>query len=317
MVMREIVNSRSVGIRSQQQRYRRRPPSHAELPPTVERPRRPAREGRRGSDNMMRTDSPIKRTIFRGPVLRGARNTEYLHVSHLITQCVRQKALARKLRVPLPSQELWDSQSITFKTGEGIGEFIVDRMKAMDGRVYGDWRCPCRQSKYTGLQTIAQSMVCNTCGHPTDIYEELHLKDEDYMLVGHCDLAVEWDNALYLTEIKSTNENGANEVQNAPKMDHLLQLLFYIYMARRAGLEVHSRASVLYVRKEWMRGNPYTEHVITYEDHAHLLEPYLAEALEYAEFFDTKLLPTRTVCSEMTDTRATQCYLCHECFSNV
>jgi len=265
---------------------------------------------------MQRT--PIMHTLWRGPTMRGARNGDWLHVSDLIFKCVRRKAFSEKLNTPLPAQKLWDSQLITFATGERIGDHIVDKVKVNDGRLFGDWTCNCLDGLvlHHELQTIAEQTICNQCGHPHNNYKELSLKYDRLHIVGHSDVALMWEDELYLVEVKSANDNSMKKYADRPDRDHLLQLLFYWYLCKQEGLPVHDTGSILYVKKEWMIGNPYKEHVITFADHEHLLEPYLAEAEGYATYRETGVLPDRTVCEEMSDRQAKDCIFIHECFAN-
>jgi hypothetical protein len=260
-------------------------------------------------------NNPISRTLWRGPEMRGARNTDQLHVSHILSNCVRQKALGKVLKVPLPSQTLWDRQGVTFAIGNAVGDFVVEKMMRADNRVFGTWGCACKATTIEAMQTFAADHKCNECGTGCTNYLELHLKAEDYMLQGHCDLALAWGDKLYLVEVKSTNEKGANDVKNKAKMDHIIQLVFYMWMAKRAGMAVHDTASILYVKKEWGMGSPYIEHVIDYNEKVHLLDPYLEEAVEYYEFWQSGVLPSRKVCSTMEDNKAKGCMFCHECFA--
>lgn len=262
-------------------------------------------------------NNPVTRIIWRGPVLRGHRPTEWLHVSDLIHKCVRKKALSQRLYTPLGAQEIWDGQGITFAMGEAIGSFIVNKLKEMDGRLFGDWACGCREPNVLNnvLQTFAESQICNQCGNPHINYLEFVVRNEALRIVGHADFALNWNDKLYLGEVKSVNENGAQRVESQPDRDHVIQLLFYWWLAKQNGTDVHDTGSVLYVSKFWKIGSPYIEHTIDFREMEHLLEPFLVEARDYAAFLDSGSLPERRVCDDMSDSFAADCEFAHECFA--
>jgi len=229
------------------------------------------------------------------------------------------KALSHLRKVPLPAQQLWDAQRITFDIGETIGNFVVNKAMENDGRIFGSWGCHCAEQKTTANCTRAEALdspACPDCGHKYDRYLEVDLYHEELMLAGHADLGMMWDEYVYLTEVKSANANTMQDYENRPNREHVLQLIFYYWLALQQGIRVHTTGSVLYVRKEWMIGSPYVEHQINLEEEVHLLEPYLEEARQYTEAMKGGALPTRTVCDTPYETRATKCMLCMECFKD-
>ena len=272
--------------------------------------------GRNNRASKVTYPNPLTRTLFTGPVLRGLRGGTYLHVSDLIYRCIRKKALSQKLRLPVAAEELWDSQSITFRLGEAIGDFVVDRAIDRDGRVFGRWKCRCGRLTPNMLREDALKIrPCRRCGGYYDQYAEFHLTNDQYALVGNCDLALMWDQGLYLNEVKSINADGFDALDTGgPHMDHIVQLLFYSFMAREMGYEIYDRGSIFYVKKEFKIGSPYKEFKLVYEDHAHHIEPYLEEAMHYARFLQDGTLPERIMCNNIDEPTALKCQFCLDCF---
>lgn len=273
---------------------------------------------KRSLSHPMASDTPITKTMFTGPQLRGQRGGEYLHVSDLIYKCVRKKALSLRGNLPIAAEKMWDTQGITFSIGHMIGDYVVARVLASDGRLFGRWKCRCGQvtEDNTMREDALHKPPCRSCNGQFDIYDELHLVCEDLMLQGHCDLALLWGVKYYLTEVKSVGNNGWNAIESSPDMDHIIQLLFYYYMAKAMHLPVHEFGSIFYVRKEFKIGSPYREHKINLENELHRLEPYIEEAQEYARFMDNGILPPRKMCSDMGEKKALGCQFCMDCFAD-
>lgn len=255
---------------------------------------------------------------------RERRAGEYLHVSDLIGKCVRKIALCDRHGIPIRPDRLSSSDIFTFAQGDAIH----DAVKAMattssPARVWGKWRCqcghlfhdtPCVQSE------TDENDICPQCETPTNVYEEVAMRDPDTMIVGTPDLILylsEFD-AFHVTEIKSIAHEQWKELAR-PKPDHVLQVLFYWYLMRALGYRLTDMVSVFYVTKGYIFGGaqkPYKEFMFRPEDELHRLDPYLADAralVASRNKDDDAALPSR-VCSGEFTVQAKKCEACKICF---
>lgn len=293
-------------------------------PATQSRPE-PKTAPQRASDNRhapLENDSPLKSILWRGPQLRNRRTGDYLHVSDLVGKCIRQKALSQRLKVPLGIEELWDSQLITFDTGEAIGRFIVTKLTENDGRLYGHWRCNCividdAEPSIIGpmhREDAEAHPPCDKCGANYVRYDELHLVCPEYRIQGHADVALWWQDKAYLGEVKSMAVNRWENLR-APLMDHIVQLLFYWWLCRRLQIPVHDVGSILYVSKDWQIGNPYKEYKIDFANQFDSVAgPFMEEVYQYLAFRENGTMPERSCCGQPTDDYAKNCPFVHQCF---
>lgn len=264
-----------------------------------------------------RQQEPITRTIWRGPVTRDFRYGDDMHVSDLIYTCVRKMALSNHLNLPMPQQDIWDGQGITFKIGEAVAEFIIDKVMDRENNIYGMWTCGCSDQEVIGPCTFEEldpeHDICMRCSQPITKYKEISIRYPEFHLVGNIDLCFMYD-ALLVTELKSMAKASWEKLKR-PLPDHIVQVCLYWWMMREAGVRIYDSVSILYVCKEWKFGSPYKEYVIKPEELMHIITPYLDEAEAYENFANNDgPLPERTLCSSAEDTRATKCEFCNECF---
>ena len=261
--------------------------------------------------------------IDRAPrTVRPMRPGEYLHVSDLLGKCVRKIVLAARHSSPLRPQRLSISDELAFAQGDAIH----DRVKAMATasspvRVWGRWSCKCENLYHEEPCTYSETDpndICEMCGTPTNVYQEVPMRDDDTMIVGTPDLLfylADLD-AFHVTEIKSMAENAWQEMVR-PKPEHVLQVLFYWYLMRKLGYRMTDQVSIFYVTKNYkFVGKPYKEYMFYPEHELHRLDIYLSDAYatKASRTDPDAALPSR-VCSSENTVDARKCEVCQICFS--
>jgi hypothetical protein len=104
------------------------------------------------------------------------------------------------------------------------------------------------------------------------------------------------------------------EALRRPLPDHIIQVVFYWYLAKELGYHVHNRVSVIYIPKQQVRGSPYKEFVLDPLEELHRLDPYLGYAKALVDALNGGDLPTR-ICNEPSETMAKSCEMCSLCFN--
>lgn len=243
------------------------------------------------------------------------RHGKYVHVSDLVSKCLRKVAVSDKYHIPIPDSDLWPSLRLTFAQGTAIADVMVnDAIQQSTDLVYARWSCACGVVEETGVHSyVCGKKICNKCGGINNKYNELTFTDEEYAIVGNCDLALLINDALYLTEIKSI-AGEAWKTLEAPKPDHTLQALFYWLLARRNGHSLHDKISIIYASKGYVFGNPYKEFTVQPSKSLHRLDEYLEDAKALKEYKDGGKLPMKVECPTIDCTMAKNCHISGPCF---
>jgi hypothetical protein len=238
---------------------------------------------------------------------------------------VRKIVLAERHSVMVRGQALTASDIFTFAQGDAIHEAVKAMATASSpARVWGKWRCKCGNLFHDEpcLQSETDpDDICEQCDTPTNVYEEVPMRDPDTMIVGTPDLLLylaEVD-AFHINEIKSIKHEAWLELVR-PKPEHVIQVLFYWYLMRKLGYRVTDRVSLFYVTKGYIFGStkPYKEFMFSPEAELHRLDRYLAvayaaKASRANPNADSSELPERVCTSEFT-VDAKKCELCNICY---
>lgn len=251
---------------------------------------------------------------------RPHRGTEYLHVSDVISKCVRKRALIERGHVPLAARRLSLMEALTFGQGDTIHD-VVKLFATYGGpdRVWGQWACKCQAYSTTEPCLLAQvpPEPCNICNTPRTLYKEVSVYDEEHKLVGHPDLLL-WmpvQKALYVTELKSISAAMYADLAR-PLPDHVIQIMMYWRMLRNAGHRVTDKVSILYITKgHTFRGAPYKEFTLDAVANEHRLEPFLADAAAVVAARNGGPLPPRIHCASPGTTEARACEAASLCFA--
>lgn len=269
---------------------------------------------------MGEVEAPMLGLLAKSRVVgRSARQTEYLHVSDLLGKCVRKFALFETLKIAQKPQAISLTDALTYAQGDAIHDVLKARMvAAAPDRVWGRWRCVCGHTVVEEPCTYAnvdQSVVCERCEFPTNVYVEVSMRDEEYKIVGNPDILISLHEhgALYVTELKSISHDQWRELVR-PIPEHVLQVVFYWLLMRRKGYRLADKVSVVYATKGWMfSGNPCKEFVIDPQHELPRLDRYLRYASQMIAFRAGGELPEK-VCTTPRDTMAKNCEVCTTCF---
>lgn len=244
------------------------------------------------------------------------RMDEYLHVSDVISKCIRKRALLDGVK-SLPMQTIADGQAITFAIGDSLHNFVKRRFTyGHPDSIYGKWQCQCKETTTdASIFSRRKEKVCPKCDGPTDNYVELVMKDKDAPVTGSMDLVL-WLSeyqAFLITEIKSKSGALFKELVR-PDPDHRVQVSWYWRMLKDSGLPVVDFASILYVNKEYSFKSPYLEFILP-QPQEKLLKPYLEDAMTFQVFRDTGKYPPRIICGTIDAPEAKKCPVAVQCFS--
>lgn len=244
-----------------------------------------------------------------------------LHVSDLLSKCLRKIALSAQLHKPMPAQQLADSMGLTFAQGVAIHDYVKKKfLQGHPDKLYGSWSCLCGA---TVTQPMLYSKVtkveCDSCGGVTNRYVELDVLDTELDLIGSPDVVLYLADyeVYYPIEIKSITYDDWKEMVR-PKPEHVLQVLFYWYLMRRAGYAVPDQVSIVYVSKGYVFKSPYKEFTIPTPSEDVVLErigDYVDEARRLKAYKETGAVPPRTMCPSMSCKEAKECHVNVICFA--
>lgn len=242
---------------------------------------------------------------------------DYIHVSDLLYKCTRAISIAAKVNQPILPQIVWDAQGITFAQGHAIQDYVTQRLKVnAKDELYGSWKCLCQKSVYQGVMSDALACVpCDACGSKLDQYHELVIRDDELRLTGAIDIALLKSQYLYLGECKSMKKDDWDALRR-PSPDHVIQILFYWLLMRRAGYSLMDQVSILYVPKQQVRGSPYKEFTLQPSANLDRLDPYLEEARELKGCLENATLCARTTCGTEDAPQAKRCQFTIMCFAH-
>lgn len=251
-------------------------------------------------------------------VVDGHRNGGHLHISTLLTGCIRKIALSEKFKIAFPSTVVNDSLGITFAQGHAIHDFVKNQfVRAHPDKMYGVWSCLCGDTKTEPMiRTEIPQRSCKTCHLIPSMYNEVGLVDEEYGIVGSPDaiLYMAADRYYYPIEIKSIAHEQWAALERA-KPDHILQVTFYWYLMKKKGHNVPDQISILYVTKGFNFKTPYKEFVVDPRLHIDRLSAYLEDAAALVSFRAGGAIPKRKMCATAGTSTAKQCHVCNVCFN--
>lgn len=253
---------------------------------------------------------------------RVARTGLKIHVSDLISKCVRKKAIVEKHKVAMSVDRLSLTDSLTFRQGDAIHDVIKERAAAgAPSLVWGKWHCKCGSHKVETPCVLSQvdlTQICSYCETPADVYDEADFLDDELAIVGHPDLILYMPgiNAFYVTELKSISPDAFKDLVR-PKPEHVIQVLFYWWLMRRKGMRVVDTASILYVTKGYVfRGKPYIEFEIDVTENLNRLDNYIEDARAVLRSRKEGVLPPRVTCASRSSPDARACEVAHLCFDD-
>lgn len=280
------------------------------------------RKVRKGAVVPVKPDSePLASLLERARTeIRAPRRGSHIHVSDLISKCVRKKVLVEMHSIPTPVQRLNLMDAITYRQGDAIHDVLKERAVQGDGsRVWGKWRCRCgfRQVEEPCLfSEVDQTILCERCEQPAKTYVEASFLDAELDILGHPDLILYTPEtqSFYVTELKSISHEQFKELVR-PKPDHVVQVVFYWFLMHRKGMTLADHVSILYATKGYtFRGKPYIEFVINVKAALKTLDPYLEDARAIRAARNGGELPPRVYCAARESPDARSCEAAAVCF---
>lgn len=261
-------------------------------------------------------DTPVMQLIKRiPPVTQAHRGGPNVHVSDVISKCLRKVVLMENMKLRHPSEKIMDGQGITFAIGDALHDYVTDRViKGHPDRVWAEWRCACGESRERSEFSRRQVLTCPSCGTSTDKHNEVAFPDAEWMLTGSPDIILKMDEygAYYIVEVKSISAAGWKELVR-PVPDHVIQVTFYWHLLQRAGWPLVDKVSILYVNKEFSFKLPYKEFMVD-PQRPGILDPYLEDLRALRVAREGGDLPSRTFCATMDSPGAKKCPVSVTCF---
>lgn len=282
------------------------------------------REARKATHVILRctsTDTTTKAIEAAGAELQGTRPGNHLHVSDLLSKCIRRRAIHHSYGTVQPARRLSLSDMLTFAQGDAIHDLLKERCRrGRPEEVWGKWSCKCETLFHDEPCTYAeidQNETCPHCRTKVDRYHEVSMFDEEFGIVGNPDLLfyLQRLEAFYVTEFKSIAPDQFKELVR-PKPEHVLQVVFYWSIMSRLGYPMADKVSIFYANKGWMFGGskPYKEYVIDPQAELHRLEDMYADAAAHKRFHETGELPPRVFCASANCKDAKTCEVAAPCF---
>lgn len=270
------------------------------------------------------TDNPLGEVIDKARwEMRPARPGPLLHVSDLLTKCIRKKSLEERHGATPAQQRLTMSDLLTFAMGDAVHDTVKERARiGSPDKVWGIWSCKCKFLMHVEpcvYTEIDQDETCPHCKTRVDHYNEVSMEDEEYGVVGNPDLLLYFarKDAFMVTEIKSMAPKMWEELKR-PDPKHIFQVVFYWHLMHRKGYRLCDRVSVLYVTKGWQFGDKcvYKEFLIDPLAVLDRIACYIEEAKAYKAARESRnnALPPRTFCAHRDAKGAKSCVVVDECW---
>lgn len=266
---------------------------------------------------------PFNQAIARGRFkMQHTRPGHYLHVSDLISKCVRQRAIHNRLKVAPATRKLTLSDMLTFAQGDAIHDVLKEQLRlSRPDRLWGKWSCKCESLMHDEPCTfdeVDQEEECPHCHTKVTKYHEVSMFDEELWVVGNPDviLWLEEYRAYHVTELKSMADTQFKELTR-PKPEHVLQVVWYWYLMGKLGYPLTDRVSIVYASKAWSFNKADREFVIDPRKELHRIEEQIEDARAYRAAYEDKkaALPLRSMCASNTTKAAKECMVCDTCFA--
>jgi hypothetical protein len=239
--------------------------------------------------------------------------TQFVHVSSLQDFCDRSYVLADQ-EGKLFGDKPTGGHRVMWKIGRAVEKHVRDSIikdREYQG-IIGRWTCACEGSVREGRCDL--DLRCDQCGTELTNYKELVLRDQEAGIVGSPDIVMEVEGRILPVEIKSMNAKDWEKLE-APKPDHLFQVLSYRKLLHTAGFQLLPVNAVITVTKDFRWGSPYKEfHIQPTRALGAIVEAAWDDAKRLKEARDAKRVPPRVKCKAITDTRAKACPVSATCF---
>ncbi len=266
--------------------------------------------------------------------IQPTREGDYLHVSDLLSKCIRKRCITRHLGIKPPSKRLSLSDMLTFAQGDAIHDTLKDVARRGDpNQVWGKWSCTCEALMHEEPCTygeIDQEEECEHCRSKVTKYHEVSMFNEEYWIVGNPDMLqfIAGIQAFHITELKSISPEQYKDLL-CPKPEHVQQVVFYWWLMRELGYRLTNKCTIFYATKGWVFGGtaPYKSFLVDVQSELHRLDVMLEEAAEHKRSILSIIastaakgrkpaltFPLRTHCATRDTKVAKSCEVCDVCF---
>ena len=249
------------------------------------------------------------------PVMQRHREGDRLHVSDVISKCVRRIVIMERMGVRHPSEKIADGRGITFAIGDALHDYITSRfVQGHPDKVYARWGCACGQTTEDGIYSRIREKSCANCGGSLTVHHEIPFAHSALPLTGSPDIVLYMDDygAYYLIELKSMAGTQWKDLAR-PLPDHVVQLSFYWKILHDEGYPLVDKASIIYANKEFSFKLPYKEFMIDPQAEG-VLDPYIEDIEAVVRARAGGAIPARTFCASPDSPEAKKCPVAVSCF---
>lgn len=191
-------------------------------------------------------------------------NNSWIRASGFPALCPREEVLCSTLKVHR-TWEISADLNLIFQHGHGLHHQLQNDILPELGILRGKWICqscgamdggPVDPNVRVETWATARPDKCANCTGEEFRFHEVKMFDEDHRISGHCDgfLVLNGLPGMGILEGKSIKSGW--QVQNVPKLDHVIQLQTYLWLADlKWGI-------ILYWQKGENGVNAFIEHLV-------------------------------------------------------
>lgn len=239
--------------------------------------------------------------------------TSWLRASGFPSLCPREEVLCAQKKVSR-TKKISADLNLIFQHGHGLHHQLQNEILPAVGILRGKWICNSCGTMHGGhvkegvrVEEWAEARPdeCRNCTSGDFRFHEVQLVNDEYRISGHCDgfLVLPGMPGMGILEGKSIKSGW--EVQNVPKLDHVIQIQTYMWLT---GLKW---GIVLY----WQKGEngvaALIEHLIERDEETIMMIKDTLKSIW--EGVDGGSLPDR-ICDSPTCPRAKACAVKDACF---
>jgi len=227
--------------------------------------------------------------------------------------CPREEVLCSTHKV----ERTWEINAdlnLIFQHGHGLHHQLQNEILPSVGVLRGKWVCQGCGAMHGGpvdpkarVETWAEPKPegCPDCSGKEFLFHEVKMFNEDHRVSGHCDGFLELDGVPGMGIVEGKSIGQGWQVQNVPKLDHVIQLQTYLWLADlQWGI-------ILYWQKGVNGVGALIEHFVERDEDT--IDNIKATLKSIWNGVETGELPDK-VCETSTCKRAKSCAVRNQCF---
>jgi hypothetical protein len=153
--------------------------------------------------------------------------------------CPREEVLCANDKVPR-TWEISADLNLIFQHGHGLHHQLQNEIMPAIGVIRGKWVCLGCGGMHGGeadrtvrVETWAEERPasCPGCESTAFTFHEVQMLNDEYRISGHCDGFLEMEGVPGMGILEGKSIMAGWEVQNVPKLDHVIQLQTYMWLA--------------------------------------------------------------------------------------